>query len=339
MPIAKFADNKIHMIIDGQFGSTGKGLCADFLTRKGYIDNCGVVVSLLSPNAGHTFYISGTKHVTHMLPVAAIVGDDRSTIYIAAGSVINEKLLRHEIEVHNIDVRRVVIHPCAAVISDDHKHTECTTDSVRQIGSTLSGTGAARVAKLNRENCVAKFSRTLRDTFDVRELDLHNLMDASCGVFVETGQGYSLGIDQQFYPYVTSRNVTPAAVLADVGVHPAYLGEIVMCVRTYPIRVANPDNGTSGKFYNDSTEVTWDDVGVPAEYTTVTNKLRRVATFSETQYARATNEIRPSHVFLNFANYVDSDFEETMLRVNKIKKPTWIGHGPTCDDVTYYQKN
>jgi adenylosuccinate synthase len=65
----------------------------------------------------------------------------------------------------------------------------------------------------------------------------------------------------------------------EVGLSPRQITNIVMVVRTFPIRVG----GISGPFPN---EISWEDVaissGSPAvipEYTSVTKRLRRVARF------------------------------------------------------------
>lgn len=59
--------DKCNLIIDGQFGSTGKGLIASAIAEQCHVD---LAVGRLSPNAGHTFYLDGKKNVTKLLPVA-----------------------------------------------------------------------------------------------------------------------------------------------------------------------------------------------------------------------------------------------------------------------------
>jgi hypothetical protein len=64
--------------------------------------------------------------------------------------------------------------------------------------------------------------------------------------------------------------------LSDAQVHPRYLGKTVMTVLTFPIRVGDipaagaSAGGCSGPFPNDSTEISWGDLGVAAEFTTIT---------------------------------------------------------------------
>lgn len=63
---------KVSLIIDGQFGSTGKGLIASRIAYDNHIDVCA---ASLSPNAGHTFYKwnAEEKLITKLLPVCGIL--------------------------------------------------------------------------------------------------------------------------------------------------------------------------------------------------------------------------------------------------------------------------
>jgi adenylosuccinate synthase len=346
----ELAHNKVNMIIDGQFGSTGKGALACYLAQKGYLDQCSIIASTLSPNAGHTFYVDRCKYVSHQIPVSAVVGNDRSTIYLSAGAVIDVEGLLHECRLFDIDPARLVINPNACVVTDRALEEENASTDMINIGSTQSGTGSARVDKLKRKtDAVAKYNKTLCDNFTIHPLNLNQLIgDYSQGVFVETGQGYSLGIDQPFYPYCTSRNCTPAAILNDLGVHPSHLGKVIMSIRAFPIRVGNPvdedgkEIGWSGPFYEDSEELDWSNFDVDAERTTVTGRIRRIATFSKQQYRDALVDIQPDYIFLNFANYLcinDIDGNEELKKTMAgIRKPTLIGYGPYTESITYWDK-
>jgi len=92
-------------------------------------------------------------------------------------------------------------------------------------------------------------------------------------VQIEGTQGYGLGQHAGFYPYCTSSDCTAMDFLAMAGC-PPWLAtpddlEIWVVYRTLPIRVA----GNSGPLRH---ETTWEQVGQPEEYTTVTRKVRRV---------------------------------------------------------------
>ena len=63
-----------HVLVDGQFGSTGKGLLASYLAEKAWDEGIDfdIVVTSAGPNSGHTFYHKGEKIVLKMLPSFAV---------------------------------------------------------------------------------------------------------------------------------------------------------------------------------------------------------------------------------------------------------------------------
>lgn len=148
----------------------------------------------------------------------------------------------------------------------------------------------------------------------------------------------------------TSRDCHVGAGLSDAGIHPSFLGPVCMVVRTYPIRVGDARNeqgellGRSGPFYEDSIELQWerDFPSIEPERTTVTRRIRRIATWSDRQYARGLAMNRPTIVFLNFANYLPSAtaFLGHLRRMrdreleNHLEPTHAYGFGPAVEDVT-----
>ena len=67
-------------------------------------------------------------------------------------------------------------------------------------------------------------------------------------ILLEGTQGSGLSIHHGTYPYVTSRDTNVAGCLAEAGISPSRVRRILMVVRSFPIRVANPDGSgeTSG---------------------------------------------------------------------------------------------
>lgn len=293
---------KVSMLVDGMFGSTGKGLVAGYISQNNHID---IACASLSPNAGHTCYLGGEKYLVKQLPIAGVLSR-RNTIYITADSVVDPNVLFREMERYSVDPNRLVIHPRAAVVSEDLRASE--HDAVKRVASTLSGTGAARAAKIMRRDVLAMHHPDLKGY--CKELDLHSLLESEMCVFVETGQGLDLGLNYGYsFPYCTSRDVLPSCILGGMGVHPKYMGNLMSVIRTFPIRVGNivengEEVGNSGPFWCDSEEISWEYLDVPAERTTVTNRIRRVATFSQKGYLNMLHRLQPSHVFINFTNYL-----------------------------------
>lgn len=329
--------DKCNLIIDGQFGSTGKGLIASAIAAHCHVD---IAVGRLSPNAGHTFYYNSRKYITKLLPVAGIM-QPKSTIYLCAGSVIDPDLLEREIKEFDIDPDRIVIHPRAAVITPEDKEREQSPDGIVKIASTQSGSGEARASKIMRKNPLVQGISSLQRYIHTH-FDLYDLLQEKHGlnVLIETGQGFDLGLNFGYnYPYCTSIDVIPSAVLSDLGCHPHDLGNVMMAIRTYPIRVGNVSDsegreiGYSGPVYPDSQELTWEELEQKPERTTVTKRIRRVFTFSEQEYLRSLRYIRPTHIFLNFINYLGPRSVLDVFHKLNIQRPTHVGYGPRIDQV------
>ena len=116
------------------------------------------------------------------------------------------------------------------------------------------------------------------------------------------------------------------------------LGRVIGSTRTYPIRVG----GTSGPGYEDQREISWDTLKQPEERTTVTNKVRRVFTFSWDQIAEAIWINQPNDLFLNFCNYMANDAVEKLVHnLNSVMalhgpngaKVHYLGWGPNVDNI------
>lgn len=347
--------NGLTVIMDGQYGSTGKGLLAYYY---GWKHEYQWATTNSAPNAGHTAYdLQGKKIVTHHLPMAAIADDDMG-IYLNAGSLIHIETLEKEMSDYGVDPNRVIIHPSAMIIHrEDIEMERSTRSGAALIASTQKGVGAALRRKIARGTCrTAKGHTGLRDLGTIKALDLNAEMDVGLNVLMEIPQGFDLSMNNSpFYPHVTSRDCTLQQGMADALIHPSFLRHTAVCVRTYPIRVGNliGDNGKvigfSGPVYDDQEELDWADLNVDPEKTTVTGRVRRVFTWSRQQYLRMLSATRPDTVFLNFCNYMtdpnvvldgtgDLNALCRNMRIDEMKVlghplPHLYGFGPTLKDV------
>lgn len=334
--------SKADVIIDLQYGSTGKGLLAGYLAHERQYD---IAVSANMPNAGHTYITKeGIKFINKVLPSAA-TSPKVKKVFIGPNAVFSKEQLFKEIrdlEDAGIKIRnRLVIHPNAVVLSEEHIKSEA---SLSGIASTMQGSAAATVDKMMRtagSMPVAASNKDLHPYLIYQEDWLEEMYRAN-KILVEGSQGYSLGINTQFYPYTTSRSCTPAAFMDYCGVPIRFLANVYGVARTFPIRVGNTENGTSGPVYGDQHELEWDELEQEAETTTVTGRIRRVFTFSNEQILDAMRECQPNAIFLNFANYMTrEELKEligTLIALGQqldlsSQIVRWTGHGPTHNDV------
>lgn len=335
-----------YMIFDLQFGSTGKGLLAGYLAEELRPDT---VMTAWGPNAGHTYIDDKGRKFVHRMLANGVVSPALKRVLIGPGSVIDLDCLEKEIYSCRdlLDGVHIVIHPQAVVLNDKHSATESVNV---KIGSTMKGTGAAVIDRIKRDldNPVTAYYKVpeawlyrvwnvsgakvtvCKATYDdaVRKSDLMQ---------IEGAQGYSLSLYHGFYPYTTSRDVTPSQVCADVALPFSIKPLVYGTLRTFPIRVANRYNskggmiGTSGPGYPDQRELTWDEVGIPPELTTVTKLPRRIFSFSSMQFLESLNLCCPDFLFLNFMNYLSSSEQD--LFINKIQG--LIGESQQAAKISY----
>lgn len=341
----KHLDKEIHVVIDGQFGSTGKGLLAGYLAEELQPDT---VCTAWAANAGHTYIDGNGRKFVHTMLANAIVSPKLKRIMIGAGSIIDPDNLQREFEaaadlLQNVNI---FIHPQAAIISQAHRDTENVT--MVSIGSTKKGVGEAAIQRIRRDlinpNTAALCDHPFIANFVTTVQIYQKELDDAQVILVEGAQGYSLSMYHGFYPYTTSRDVSTHQVLADCCI-PFHFCPVTTygCFRTWPIRVANRFNdqgdmvGWSGPHYPDQHEAQWSELGIEPELTTVTKLPRRIFTFSMQQYIEAVNMCGIDVVFLNFANYLTTP-DAVYHFARRLNQAThaqvkYIGIGPTKNDV------
>ncbi len=342
----------MNVVFGGQAGSEAKGKLAGYLVDKYDIK---VIAGCLSPNAGHTLIKDGVKVVTHHIPVSLAAARDitKATVVLGPASVINPKVLIEElpqlIAMGFAPNRQLFIDPMATIIEDWHVAWE--GDFMIDIGSTAQGVGMARADRVMRRGMVARDVECLHAWISPRPTNeiLMDYMYRGHTVMYEMGQGFDLcqfhGVDPV---YCTSRNCTPMQAFADAGVPLKYAGDTYAVIRSYPIRVNNR-TGSSGPY--PSKEITWEKVTQRsgskepiAELTTTTKLPRRVFEFSFRQYDRMLRTCDPTHVCLQFVNYLDATIKGTRSEggvsvwANAISGSTgklisYVGSGPNHEDM------
>lgn len=335
-----------YVLVDGQFGSTGKGLFAGYIAENAILKPNWVTTNA-GPNSGHTAYYGRENIVTQQMPVASVVLDmmgHRPRTLLNAGAIIDPKKLEEEVDKWFTGLP--FIHPVATLIHEYHK--EADQQTVSHIASTGKGIGPAIMEKISRDvgNVARELYLPVLPNGEPRTWDNFWLWDRDI-VFVETAQGFSLGLNSTFYPHVTSRECTVMQALADARIPAQMVRKVAMCVRTYPIRVGNVGEAHSGDHYPDQTEISFEDIGVEPEFTTVTGRKRRIFTWSRMQFRAAVAANRPDVIFCNFMNYLDQslrpafiqDLFDDYMRVMTTMPRMYYGFGPKAHDIrtTWYK--
>ncbi len=319
---------KASVIVGGQFGSEAKGLAAAMVAKACPIEN-PIATTNAGAQAGHTTVLpDGRKFVCYHLPTVGVMLPE-STIYINAGSIIDPDMLQHEITKVSLVtgeplpdlLNRIIIHPNAAVVTKEDRDEEASSSrGTTRIASTRKGVGSALARKIMRSRLATVTDHPGKlSGFKLRALNLNYEMEHNYrAVTVEIPQGTGLSMNNgPFYPYCTSRDCWVGQGLTDAGIHPLHLGRVLMVQRTYPIRVGHiydyegKQIGDSGPFYPDSRELEWakDLPGIDPEITTVTKRVRRIATWSCNQYMDGLQLNIPDIVLTTFVNYFQSAYE------------------------------
>ena len=280
------------IVVGGQYGSEGKGKVVALLASASHapwIVRCG------GPNSGHTVTIDGREVILRQVPSCS--EPHTATFCVAAGCVVDVDILLRELNLLGIDRERIIVDPRAVIVTEADRVAEGA--ELNGIASTCSGTGWALIRRMSRKSGVPLVgsSTILRERCRIETVAplLHQVVDDGGDVIIEGTQGFALSLlHGQDYPYVTSRDTTASGFAMEVGLSPRLVDNIVMVLRTFPIRVG----GTSGPFPN---EITWDEIkaisGAPdvvPELTSVTKRLRRVAHFDLDAVKLACSYNRPT---------------------------------------------
>ena len=320
----------VTVVVGGQYGSEGKGKVAYIEAQR---EHATIAIRVGGSNSGHTVYdADGRRHIFRHLPAAALLPD--VLCVLGPGCLIDPVILRGELERAALPAQRLCIDPMAFVITEAHKRRETTSGLREQIGSTMSGTGAALIDRIQRRSdvnlasCHPFLSGFVGDP--VRGL-LRKALRGNERVVLEGTQGFGLSnLQSPDYPFVTSRDTTAAAFISEAALSPMDVDQIVLVIRTYPIRVG----GNSGPLPR---ETSWAKVGQLTgqtqlvEYTTVTGRRRRVAEFDGEIVRAAIAANAPTSIVLNHVDYVGRKTDQFVKRVEASigQAVDWLGTSPS----------
>jgi adenylosuccinate synthase len=266
------------------------------------------------PNSGHCFVDSaGSNYALRQIPTGFI--RQKTRLLIPAGAIVDISILKSEIDLLRISPSRLGVDSHCMVLEQRDKDTEAISGLRERLSSTLTGVGAAVARRALRDSSV----RLIKDVCDEHpwlsayvanvSLEVNSALDVGKKVLIEGTQGSGLSLYHSgFYPKSTSRDTNASGFLSEVGVSPFRVSEIVMVLRTFPIRVAGDQAGPL------KDEVSWELVQSESgylkplgEYTTVTNKLRRVGRFDYETAMQSAMINQPTRIAINFLDYLGFD--------------------------------
>jgi len=280
------------VVVGGFFGDEGKGKIVSYLAFK---DKPKIVArGGVGPNAGHTVVINGKSYKLRQLPSGFVY--EKAKLLIGPGVLVNPKVFLNEISETNIDPNRVGVDYQAGIIEEVHIERDQKKDLKGRLGTTGTGCGPANADRALRTLKMAKEIDVLKKFLTDVPGEIHEAIENNEKVLIEGTQGTFLSLYHGTYPYVTSKDVTAAAICSDVGLGPKFVKDILVVFKAYVTRVgAGPLPGELSE--EEARKRGW------LEIATVTGRKRRAAPFNYDLARRA--------VLLNSA---------TMLAITKLDK-------------------
>jgi adenylosuccinate synthase len=215
------------------------------------------VVRTGSINAGHNVYLpDGTKYAFQQIPTGSIIRDMK--VVIGPGAYVNQHIITAEMDVADCWHRTILDANCGVHLDEYTSEAAKEQRNIR-IGATGKGCAEAIVHKIRDRGLEKQKPLLLRDrwsddamptTADTPSLLTEVYHRGEEKIQIEGTQGSLLDFHLGPYPFVTSRQTISSAWVTEAGLSPAFDYEVVLVVRTYPIRVA----GNSGPMYD---EINW----------------------------------------------------------------------------------
>lgn len=265
----------IIIVQGGQWGSEAKGAVTAALCSKRAVDYC---VRTGCVNAGHTVIHRGLTLKMQQIPCGFV--NPRTNLVIGAGAFIYPAILASEIhmltQTLGEDVRRRLFidfrcglhlptHQAKAKVADRHHIMGATGKGCSEaIVEKISGRGttgrlffdwlhSAGPQQLMEAGVPADLQPYLTglNSIDTERM-LNTEYDNGFQILIEATQGTLLDIHLGPYPYTTHKQTVAAQWATECGLSPALEYEVVLVMRTYPIRVA----GNSGPMPRETDWVT-----------------------------------------------------------------------------------
>lgn len=253
------------IVVDAFWGDSGKGKIAAFLSQRDNIPLC--CRAGIGTNAGHSIFKTEDNLIkTRQLPMGFM--NPSTIVAIGSGVAVDPNIFHEEVERYGLHDRVKVDYRCPIILPEHIERETASSHLSETVGSTKSGSGAARVDFILRKGKQARDIESLQPYLaDVAEMA--NTTAQNDNVIVECSQGMYLSLAlSPDYPYVTSDNCTATAAADDVGLSWRNISGCMLIVKAVPSRVG------AGPMPNEMSKEEIMASGMD-EYGVVTGRLRR----------------------------------------------------------------
>ncbi len=331
------------IVCGGFWGDEGKGKILSYLAIA---DDPAIVARAgVGPNAGHTIEFEGKEYKLRLVPSGFI--NPKIRLVIGAGVLINPQVLIKELEVTKTK-ERLGVDFQSGIIEPNHIEIDSTDAHLKEkIGSTGSGCGPANVDRVLRKLKLAKDIPELKPYLTDVSVEIDDVLNEGKQVIAEGSQAILLSLFHGSYPYVTSKDVSAAAICSDLGVGPTKVTDVIVVLKSFVTRVGTGE--LPGELSVEETEKRgW------TEYGAVTGRLRRAAPFNydlarkavrlngATQIALTKFDILfPDTAKANNINQIKKEARDFIDRIEEETnvKVSLIGTGPSAEDIVDLREN
>ena len=289
----KAAVTKLDIVVDLQYGDSGKGKVAHFLCKEKKYTH--ILRYNGGANAGHTIFHKGVKFVTHQIPVGVFFGVKS---IIGPGCVVDPTVLMQEmreLEKHGIKVKgRLFVAYNAHVVTAAHKKEDGTD---KKIGTTKRGIGPAYRGKFSRTGVRAESVKSLKPFL----IDLYKEFEGGtkeATVLCEGAQGFGLDIDWGDYPFVTSSHCTSGGAIMN-GFSPRTVRDVWGVAKVYETYVGNKKFEPKEQIFKQIRQA-------GEEYGATTGRPRQCNWLDIGMLERAINLNGVNHLVLNKIDVLDA---------------------------------
>ncbi len=220
------------VIVGAFWGDEGKGKIISYLALKDRLDFC---VRTGSVNAAHTVWKEGKKYALHMVPAGFLY--EKCRLLIAAGANVHVGQFFKEVELTQVNSRRMGIDQMASIIEEKHSIQDKASAVNKGIGTTGWGVGPAVEERARRTAKLAKDIPELKPYLADSVTEINDGIDTGKKVLLEGTQGFMLSLFHGTYPYVTSRDTGAAAICSEAGVGPTRVDDVLIVYKSFMTRV------------------------------------------------------------------------------------------------------
>src|SRR2546427_6589008 len=221
------------VLVGGFFGDEGKGKIAAYLALKDKPAIC--VRGGNGPNAGHTVLYKQVQYSLRLIPSGFV--NQSSRLLIGPGVAVDPGILLDEIQ-RTSTKDRIGVDYQTAIIEERHKEQECNSEHLSvKIGSTKKGVGAANAERALRMVKLARQVPMLQPYVVDSVGEVQESLARGGRVHVEGDPRTFLSLYYGTESHVASKDVTASQALADVGVGPTKVDDVVVIFKSYVTRV------------------------------------------------------------------------------------------------------